>query len=53
MKRTVTIRFTTDKRGRKIAHYWGLARRWLPIALDKAELWLATGKAITQDDIPY
>ena len=47
-KRTVTIRFSTDKNGRPMAHYWGLACRWLPISLDKAELWIATGKAVRQ-----
>ena len=47
-KRTVTIRFKTDKNGKRIAHYWGLAHRWLPISLDKAELWIATGKAVPQ-----
>jgi hypothetical protein len=39
---TVTIRFSTDKRGRPRAHYWGLARRWLPIGIDEAEIRLAT-----------
>ncbi len=46
---TNTIRFTADKNGRKRAHYWGEARRWLPISIDKAELWLATGKGVLND----
>ena len=46
---TITIRFKTNKRGTKIAHYWGPAKRWLPISIDDAELWLATGKAVTND----
>jgi hypothetical protein len=36
----------TDKNGKRRAHYWGLARRWLPISIDAAELELATGKAL-------
>jgi hypothetical protein len=39
----ITIRVRTDKRGRRIAHYWGLARRWLPMPLAEAEIALATG----------
>jgi hypothetical protein len=40
----VSIRVRTDKRGRRIAHYWGrLAGRWLPMPLKEAELALATG----------
>lgn len=37
-----TIRIKTDKNGKPIAHYWGLARRWLPISIDEAWLKLAT-----------
>ena len=44
----VTIRYSTDKNGRQIAHYWGLAMRWLPISLDKAAIWISTGKAVKQ-----
>jgi hypothetical protein len=47
-KRTVTIRFTTDKTGKRRAYYWGLAHRWLPISIAEAELKLATGEAIRQ-----
>jgi hypothetical protein len=43
---TVSVKFSTDKAGRPRAHYWGLARRWLPISVDKAQLWIATGKAV-------
>ena len=43
---TVFIKFSTDKAGRPRAYYWGLARRWLPISVDKAQLWIATGKAV-------
>jgi len=42
-KRTITIRITTNKNGKTMAHYWGLARRWLPMSVDAAELALATG----------
>lgn len=44
-----TIRFSTDSKGRNRAHYWGIARRWLPISVEKAELWLATGKGVLND----
>jgi hypothetical protein len=46
MTSTVSIKFSTDKAGRPRAHYWGLARRWLPISIAKAEFWIATGKAV-------
>lgn len=46
-KRAITIRFSVDKNGRRRAHYWGLARRWLPISNDEAELKLSTGEAVT------
>jgi hypothetical protein len=45
-RRQITIRFSTDKNGRRRAHYWGLARRWLPISIEAAELKLATGEAV-------
>jgi hypothetical protein len=45
-KRKITIRFSVDKNGRRRAHYWGLACRWLPISIDAAELKLATGEAL-------
>jgi hypothetical protein len=44
-KPKIKIRFSTDKRGKRRAHYWGLAHRWLPISVDAAELKLATGEA--------
>lgn len=50
MTRKPTIRFSTDKNGRRRAHYWGLASRWLPIAVDAAELKLATGEAVHQKE---
>lgn len=48
-KRTITIRFSVDKNGKRRAHYWGLARRWLPISIGAAEIKLATGDAIRQE----
>lgn len=50
-KQIVTIRFSTDRNGKRRAHYWGLARRWLPISVDEAELKLATQpeKYVRQD----
>lgn len=44
INRTITIRIKTNKNGKQIAHYWGLAGRWLPISIEKAELALATEK---------
>jgi hypothetical protein len=48
-RRKITIRFSTDKNGKPRAHYWGLARRWLPISIDAAKLKLATGEAEPHD----
>ena len=46
MKKQTTVRIKTDKRGRPIAHKWGvLAMRWLPISPDTAYLMIATGEA--------
>lgn len=39
---TITVRVRTDKNGKQIAHYWGLAKRWLPIGIEEAQLKLAT-----------
>jgi hypothetical protein len=47
--RKITIRFSVDKNGKRRAHYWGLARRWLPISISEAELKLATGEALPQE----
>ena len=41
-RRTITVRFRTDKNGKTIAHYWGAAKRWLPIGVEEAQLKLAT-----------
>lgn len=47
-KRKITIRFSVDKNGKRRAHYWGLAHRWLPISVAEAELKLSTGEAFPQ-----
>jgi len=44
MTQTITIRIKSNTNGKQIAHYWGQARRWLPISIAKAELALATGE---------
>lgn len=44
MNRTITIRITSDKNGKPVAHYWGAARRWLPVSVDAAQVALATGQ---------
>ncbi len=48
-KHRVIIKFTADKNGRRRAHYWGLAKRWLPISIDTAELKIAAGAAILHE----
>ena len=40
----ITIRIKANKSGKPVAHYWGMARRWLPISVAAAELAIATGK---------
>jgi len=47
--RKITIRFSADKNGKRRAHYWGLAHRWLPISIASAELKLSTGEAVPQE----
>ncbi len=49
---TISIRLSTNKSGKPIAHYWGAARRWLPISLDAAKLALATGTLFGQPAVP-
>jgi hypothetical protein len=44
MTKTITIRIKTNKNGKRVAHYWGAARRWLPLSIDAAEIALATGE---------
>lgn len=41
----ITIRFSTTKAGKRVAHYWGKAYRWLPISVAAAEFKLARGEA--------
>ena len=48
----ITIRIQANKNGKRVAHYWGAARRWLPMKLDVAELALATGKWGAYDAAP-
>lgn len=48
-KRTIKIRFTTDKNGKPRAHYWGSAYRWLPIGIAAAKLKLASGEAVENE----
>ena len=37
------IRITTNKNGKRIAHYYGIGRRWLPISIVEAEIAIKTG----------
>ena len=39
----IQIRIRSNKNGKRIAHYYGEARRWLPLSVDAAEVALATG----------
>lgn len=42
----IAIRFTVDKQGRRIAHYFGQTiRRWFRMPLAEAEIMIAMGKA--------
>ena len=50
-KHKITIKFTTTKNGAKRALYWGLAKRWLPIAVDVAEQKIAAGEADLQAEV--
>jgi hypothetical protein len=42
----LTIRYSTDKNGREIAHYFGRAQRWLPITLYEAQNKIAQGAQV-------
>lgn len=48
-KSRITIRIRADKNGQRRAHYWGMARRWLPLPLADAELFLAADQAWDHD----
>ena len=41
----ISIRIKLDKNGRRMAHYWGMARRWIKMPLVEAELHLAADDA--------
>ena len=42
----ITIRFTSDKRGRPLAHYWSAkGLRWLRMGLDDAKILVAADQA--------
>jgi hypothetical protein len=45
MTYTTTIRIKANKRGKLVAHYWGRARRWLPLSVGEA----LGGLAVTND----
>lgn len=46
-----SIRISTDRAGRKRAHYWSMrGARWFSMEVAKAELFLATGLAATAVD---
>jgi hypothetical protein len=47
--RKITIRFSTDKNGKRRAHYWGRALRWLPISVAEAERKLIANEANWHD----
>ena len=40
---TITIRIKSDKNGKRVAHYFGRARRWLPMSVFSAEMAIAAG----------
>jgi hypothetical protein len=50
---TLQIRISTNKNGKRIAHYYGSGRRWLPISVVDAELAIATGTLFGRRAIAY
>ena len=48
MTRTISIRIRANKNGKPVAHYWGAAKRWLPLSVDAAELAISTGTIFGQ-----
>ena len=42
-KMIIQIRITANKNGKRIAHYYGIGRRWLPISVEAAETAIKTG----------
>ena len=38
----ITVRISTDKNGRPMAHYCGLAGRWIRMNMDEAKMLIAT-----------
>ena len=45
----ITVRIKTDKNGHPMAHYWGIAKRWIKMNLDEARLLIATETAWDYD----
>lgn len=43
----IAIRFSTDKNGKPLAHYWGggIYGRWIKMSLDAAKLFVAQDQA--------
>jgi hypothetical protein len=41
--RTITIRIRSNRNGKPVAHYWGAAKRWLPMSVAEADVALAMG----------
>lgn len=52
MPRTISIRIKANKNGKRVAHYWGMARRWLPMSVEAADLALATGSYLGSKAVP-
>jgi hypothetical protein len=48
-KHRITVRIKADKNGRLRAHYWGQARRWLPMSVAEAQLIIAEDPACDHD----
>jgi hypothetical protein len=45
-KRTVSVKFTTDRNGKRRAYRWSwTAARWFPMGINEAEILVATGAA--------
>jgi hypothetical protein len=50
---TLQIRIRTNKNGKRVAHYYGSARRWLPLPVVEAEIALATKTLFGRRAVSY
>ncbi len=46
----ITVRIKSDKNGRPMAHFWGMARRWIKMNMEEARMLIATDQAWDHND---